>query len=350
MTCMVLGSPLDAALERQGTFGPEYGDSLSSHVPMVVEALERIDHPHAIEPYLEVWLPRLRLLSHEADPELATYPALVSEAAASVSALGPRAAVSTAFARWAPGLHGAAFHGLLRLAHAVRALDRADTPARRAELARGLAYAIARAEEPFAATFSSEGGARPDLERALSEIEPSPHAREARVGLITPNLLARLRATGPLGRAASRIALPDDVHEAVRVLRRASVTLFVDGEHHPSATFVLLHGVTAVDAVSALVPWLAEADAHALVGAMAAALLALRIAYVGDVKDVAHASGPSAVDPELVERAVCSGDDHAIKLAAACLEGARDVAGARWNETLALGVARFGRGRLLADR
>ncbi len=349
MRCMDSPSPLDAALERQGAFGPEYGDTLSSHVPMVLEALERIDRPDAIEPYLEAWLPRLRLLSTEADAELAHYPAILSEAAASVSALGPKAAVSTTFARWAPGLHGAAFHGLLRLAHAVRALDRADTPARRAELARGLAYAIARAGEPFAATFAPEADARPNLERAWSEIEPSPHALEARTGLITPNLLARIRAAGPLDRATSRVALPGDVHEAVRALRRASLALFVDGEHHPSATFVLLHGVTAVDAVSALVPWLDDAAAHALVRSMAASLFALRIAYVGEVKDVARVSDPSAVDPELVDRAVRSGDDHAIKLAAACLEGARSVDDARWNEALAVGVARFGRGRLLAE-
>ncbi len=37
------------------------------------------------------------------------------------------------------GWHGALFHGVIRTSHAVRAIDRSDTPARRAELARALA-------------------------------------------------------------------------------------------------------------------------------------------------------------------------------------------------------------------
>ena len=51
--------------------------------------------------------------------------------------------------RLAPGLSAAATHGILRTAHAARALSRRDTPERRGELARGLAYwAVAYEELP----------------------------------------------------------------------------------------------------------------------------------------------------------------------------------------------------------
>src|SRR5262249_4813269 len=50
-------------------------------------------------------------------------------------------------ARLAPGLSAAATHGVIRTAHAARALGRRETPVRRAELARGLAYWAAAYEE-----------------------------------------------------------------------------------------------------------------------------------------------------------------------------------------------------------
>ena len=46
-----------------------------------------------------------------------------------------------------PALRTALFHGAIRTAHAVRAIDAADTPPRRGELARALGYWAARYRE-----------------------------------------------------------------------------------------------------------------------------------------------------------------------------------------------------------
>ena len=325
---------LDAMYERMAPYGPEYGPSLSSHVPMVLEALDRLGRADLSEAYLSTWIPRLRRLSPDADAELVAYPEQLSETASAVRELGPRGAVNAFFPRYAPGLHGAAFHGLLRLAHSVRAVRRDETPERLHELSQGLAYAIARSEAPFPTQVSNghEG-----FESAIASVESSPRAHEKRVGLITTSLAERLGRGELLAKAVARLAIPEDPIAAVRSLRRASLVLYVDGLRHPSASFVLLHGVTAVDAVAALVPWLTEENAKALVRYMATALVALKVAYVPEVRATLSSVPPATELPaSLVDAALRTMDDHAIKLAAACAEGARDVPDAPWAAALAV--------------
>jgi hypothetical protein len=64
-----------------------------------------------------------------------------------------------------PALGTALFHGAIRTAHAVRAIDTADIPPRRAELARALGYWAAR----YRAGALPAGDSRPasDVQRAV---------------------------------------------------------------------------------------------------------------------------------------------------------------------------------------
>jgi len=55
--------------------------------------------------------------------------------------------VATWVPRLMPALRTALFHGAIRTAHAVRAIDTTDTPPRRGELARALGYWAARYRE-----------------------------------------------------------------------------------------------------------------------------------------------------------------------------------------------------------
>jgi hypothetical protein len=74
----------------------------------------------------------------------------------------------------------------------------------------------------------------------------------------------------------------------------------------------LLHAVTSPLACELLLPWLAEEDRDAALGYVWQAVAALHVAY-----DVDRGRAPSADD--LVERALASGDEHAIKLTEAAL-------------------------------
>jgi hypothetical protein len=90
-----------------------------------------------------------------------------------------------------PALAVALFHGAIRAAHAVRAIDAVDTPARRAELARALGYWAARfrAGEPAAEGLEVE-----DLRLALVDAA----ADGARRYLTRPNIFNLHGVTGAM--------------------------------------------------------------------------------------------------------------------------------------------------------
>ena len=324
---------LDAALSRLAPFGPEYGPSLSSHVPMVLEVLDRVGRLDAAEGYLELWTRRLRPLAPHSDPELDTYPAALERARSQIARLGPRGALGEAMPGLASGMLGAAFHGLIRVSHAARAIGRVDSPERREELARALAYAEVRASAPpVVYVRPSSGGAPRTFSEELARVMASPGAASPRKGLITPDLEARLGGGDLLRAACETLEISGDPRVAEGDLRRAALSLYLGTSHDPSADFVLLHGVTAVDAVAALVPFAGPATPH-LLSAMATALTALRIAYVPDVRPVAYV--PERLDVDLVRAAIASGDDHAIKLAGACVEGHAHAPDLPWGRALA---------------
>jgi hypothetical protein len=80
----------------------------------------------------------------------------------------------------------------------------------------------------------------------------------------------------------------------------------------------LLHAVTAPMACELLLPWLAEEDRDAALGYVWQAAAALHVAYDIDRLTPAPTEAPPSTDA-IVESAVASGDEHAIKLAEAAL-------------------------------
>jgi hypothetical protein len=154
-------STFEQAIERLAGTAPEFGGGLSNHGPMAVEALHHLGHDEAITAWLDQYMTKL-------------------EPATGASGLAPRLAHLDDVADWtllfegelangqweavigrwvpqlAPGVFAAAAHGVLRTSHATRALREADTPARRAELARGLGY-WAAAYQPLPGTVRARG-------------------------------------------------------------------------------------------------------------------------------------------------------------------------------------------------
>ena len=143
-------SDLDDALERFQNRGFEYAGGLTNHGPMAVEALVELGHPALIPGFVDTYEPRLPPL------ESGTWMAPGERMAARgcVERLGDwrvtfereleesnwsdlvRREASAMIA----GLFSGGTHGFLRVAHALRALERDETPVRRRELAFGLAY------------------------------------------------------------------------------------------------------------------------------------------------------------------------------------------------------------------
>ena len=109
------------------------------------------------------------------------------------------AVVATWVPRLMPALRTALFHGAIRTAHAVRAVDAVDTPPRRGELARALGYWAARYREGQPASPLPHAG---DLRMAVVEAAADGARRYlARPGIFhLHGVTARGRATAPADR------------------------------------------------------------------------------------------------------------------------------------------------------
>ena len=142
---------LDDALDRVSALDFEIPNPFVNHAPMACEALAAL----GLDSVIDEWVERYETLMGEAVPPvspswdrgfdwkefLGDY-RLLSEwmgyFGQVVDEEGWRAVVGVWVPRLMPGLAAALFHGVIRTSHAVRAIEVADTEARRAELARAL--------------------------------------------------------------------------------------------------------------------------------------------------------------------------------------------------------------------
>ena len=171
------------------------------------------------------------------------------------------AVVATWVPRLMPALRTALFHGAIRTAHAVRAIDALDTPPRRGELARALGYWAARYREG-------------------QPISPLPSAGDLRMALI------RAAADG----ARRYLARPNIVH---------------------------LHSVTGAMAVEILAARIPDTDGAAAL----AQVLAEHAALYAATEPVTQPGPASPRCSELAVAAVRSLDPHQVKLVEASQRG-----------------------------
>ena len=195
------GAPsLDALLAAHAHVLPEAAGAGANHYPMAAEALEALGHPECIA---EAW--RAGAAGYAAPARRA---GAVAEGAVALGDYGrygdwlehfraelAREPWRAVLARWvpilAPGVSAAIFHGVIRTAHATRALRRRETPARLDELAVALAYWAARyAELPVAPGGPELGATLATLDHPwLDELAdvpfdevPAPRDARVRVG------------------------------------------------------------------------------------------------------------------------------------------------------------------------
>lgn len=263
---------LDEAYDRMHFSGFELPNGFVNHGPMACEALAAL----GCEDEIDSWARRFASAPGRAVEPVAPRSFKWSDALGNYERLGEwigyfdariaddgwPAVVREWVPRLVPGLAVVLFHGEIRVAHAVRAIDAADTESRRAELARSLGYWAARyrAGEPVDSVYAG------DLDPAILET-----AAEA---------------------ARRYLARPDIFN---------------------------LHGVTGAMALALLVPHLTDSDTHSGF----AQLRADHGAFFGDTHDAASGSISFSSFPsnELARAAAASGDPHQVKLVEACLRG-----------------------------
>ena len=313
---------LDEALEMLSPYASSYRGGLSNHGPMAVEALTALGRDDLIEGWVENY--RKRLESRPAASERI-------DATEWSEALGEKARVrdwenwfsnELAESAWrdvvavwvprlAPGIAAAGMHGVIRVGHAVCALSAKESAPRLDELARALAY---WASEYLAlpGTFDEPGEHSPAS--ALKKVERLPDEQRLGRGLITSQM-KDLVGFDPFIRT---IGLVDPTAGEPGFASELLATFAGTLTNTESSSFVFLHAVTGAAAIAEILPFVEDDDRSKVLAYtwQATAGIYSRYASEGLVADVEGESDETL--EQLAKFAAETGDEHTIKLAAAC--------------------------------
>lgn len=342
MNTAVLDSPVAAAADRRAilhrllddalAYGPEHGQGMASHLPMALAALdglgaheaqmrsffahyarrlERVAAPRGGAKPVDDWQP-LRGRFEAFETLRASFARLLARA-------GADTVLRDAVPALADGVSGAAFHGPIRVAHAVEA-------GHDGELAAALAYWAARWEPlpaPAAAPRRIIG-----VTAWLDAIDARRIAFDPGWRASAPLISARMQQaalTPPYIELAGALSV-DGVAPAalLRDLAQACAARYA-----ATGNFTVLHMATASRALRVLARWLPASPGAlaSLLHAVAAANLAARAAPLQRDADDGE-PGWDAVRA----RACASDDDHVIKLVHAAAMQHADAPDAAWLE------------------
>lgn len=314
---------LDESLSRLAVTGPEFRGGLSNHGPMAAEAMIRLGRADDVEPWLDGYIQRLEeapsrtgRITDQTWREALGVPGRVADWELYLADQFAAEPWPLVLARWwprlVPGLAAAATHGIIRTSHAARSLAQAASTERLAELARGLAYWAASYLE-LPGSPRTEG--RLDLDAAVSGLPVA--AGPVPPGLITTRLRTSLAAEPRFPAAVGALRPPADVPAGLLELATGFVRIFlIYGRTQP---IDFLHAVTAPVAARSVLGLLPAELARPSYDALWQVAAGLYSAYATDaVPEPLPSTEPPAADT-LIDRAVATGDVHAVKLTEACL-------------------------------
>jgi hypothetical protein len=317
---------IEDALEILAPTGPEFHGRLANHGPMAAQALVALERPESVVAWVEKY--RRRLQPHP--PGTRTIkPSGWREALGAGDRVGDwivffrrelaerpwRDVLGTWTARLAPGVVAAAFHGAIRTAHAVRNLEQTETPARTRELAEGLGY--------WAATYNALPEASPRRRAAAGSLPSAavasvpilPADRRVSYGNIVDRL-APLNAFAPFAAVADSVDASGDAAAFLSNLTETFATVYL-ASVPPGSVITFLHGVTGPAAVRTLLPYAPPEPRREL----------LRYTWQACASFLSSSGGNTVPPPsseklpsrdELADRALATGDEHAIKFTDAC--------------------------------
>lgn len=330
---------LDEALDLLKDTGPEYQGRAANHGPMTAEALCVLGRPGSVLDWVRGYKRALRDVPAARSP---VSPTAWPEALGAHDRLGDwlvffehemaespwPAVLDTWVARLAPGLAGAAAHGIIRTGHAARSLSARDTPLRRRELAHGLGYWAAsfqplpsgKGAAPGPSGSGSPSGPqaaspRAGITEALARVETFHPKRPAPRGSIVDGLAA-LDDWPSFAGVADLVDTSGDVSHFLSDLTEAFAQVYLDNSAHHTITFV--HAVTGPSALRLLAPHLSPETTRAALRYAWQAPAGMYAAY-GIPARPAPPRDPVLDVSDLIDRAIRTGDEHAIKLTEACL-------------------------------
>ncbi|MGH7815426.1 MAG: hypothetical protein ACREQI_15670 [Candidatus Binataceae bacterium] len=321
-------APLDEALEILAPYGPQTKGQLSNHGPMAAEAMCALGREDAV---LD-WVTRYReILGPRQGTRAAVRAANWRDALGRIDRIGDWTAYfdneleehpwQEVLDRWldrlAPGFAAVAAHGPIRTGHAVRALADSDTPARRRELSDALAYwAASFAVLPGRHHSRTHGMARPS--EAIRWVKLLPLWRR-RLRVSIAGGLVQLNGFEPFAHTLDMVDAGGDASAFIGDLTGTFAELFLSNARTALSAIAFIHTVTGPAALRPMIPFVRKPTmAHALRYAWQSSA-AIYARYGTRASPGETPAAQVEGDHRLADRAIASGDEHAIKFTEACL-------------------------------
>jgi hypothetical protein len=317
----------DQTLEILSGCAFEYGpDGLSNHGPMAAEALCSLGREDAALSWVKNYRNRLEHRGHAhtriTDREWRSALGDLSRAVDWSDFFQAKLAEDPwqeVLNRWldelAPGLVGAALHGVIRTGHAVRALGQRENDLRLRELAEGLAY-WAASYQSLPEAGAGAGGWLPS--RAVKSLEPLPEELQEEA----PTIVARLRPIQSYAPFKLAISLVDSSVDPVRFISDLTETfakVYLANSTDMLRVITFVHTVTGPAAVAMMMPYLKPAVTRKALRYCWQANAALYSVFNRAKGAEVRIDAVLETADDLVDWAVDSGDEHAIKFTEACL-------------------------------
>ena len=317
---------LDRALNRLERCGPEFNDGFSNHGPMVAEVLVTLGRPDAVLPWVDGYIQmlegcpvaRTEIGKEDFRQALGDFDRFADWVVFFNDELD-HCPWQDLLAEWtprlAPGVAAGATHGLIQTAHAVRSIARRETPQRRRELARGLAYWAARYQE-LPGEFSGKNG---DLlpSQAIEHVELLPEERRQPFHLIVERL-ADLEGFEPFAHVMDLVDTSGDPSAFISDLTKTFAYVYLTHAVNHDLIITFIHTVTAPSALRLVAPYL---DRETISTGLRFAWQTCAALYAG----FGFASTQATFDPpdedveELVTRSIATRHVHVIKFTEVCL-------------------------------
>ncbi len=321
---------MDTALDIiQGT-APEYSGGLCNHASMASEAFYNLGRSGEILPWVTFYRNRLYLQPPPDSPvseenwkealgDFSRHSDWVLFFSERIKETGWTAVLRKWATLLAPGSIAGGAHGLIRTALAARSLCRKRTVQRKTELAEALAYWASRFQQLPGAP--SNKGLYSNAAEAIRALQLLPEERKIRFGLISKKLQA-LDGFEPFSRAINMIRIngsQEDLPGAVSSMTEAFCAAYLASVRDAKNCIVLIHCVTLLGAVRTLMPFLDPRSVCRTLhyGWQAAAAI---YSVFGKAPGKVNYMRINAGIDSLIDQAVATGDEHAIKFTDACLK------------------------------
>ncbi len=318
---------LDEAYERLHRTGPEFEGFLANHGPMASEALVQMGLGEHVHRWLDGYTGKLEARpagSRRITPE--DFGSALGDSArfgdwldyfeVAVTERPWRDVLVEWWPRLLPGAVASATYSLIRVGHAVRALQAVEAAPRVAELGQALGYWAAR-YQPLPATAAPSGGLA-----VVEAFDAVPRIADQTGGV--GDRVARLAQTGRWTSATAALRAParaEDVPAAIAALTDEAVTRYLTHGH--GNPIMLVHASTAPNAALLILDelptelWL---PTHAVIWQVCAALTAF---YTPAQPWSGPVAEPASTAEAAGQRALDNGDEHVIKFTETALKAER---------------------------